>query len=302
MVWWYASPASALIRSRAGIRGGRRRCAAWCRRLAAARPDARILLAHPGSGADRSLRDEAVVRAGLGRDAAVLRDRFHHAAAPRPARDDAGRHRRDGGARTHGFKSIPSDPPNGAECRNRPGGDARRELCAPGTRRHDGASHVAGTGDSNRGRCCRVLPRQVRPRGCHRAARHQAAGQSIVADGLSAGLSELLHRGQPRGGTRGGDRPQELAHRAARGSAVVFRVPLLLGARPPARRRSPAPGGHPLLRSRHGRRRWQRADHPLGPRRRTYPRFSSRASDGRFARERGAGPRQNLSRAPSTRP
>ena len=43
----------------------------------------------------------------------------------------------------------------------------------------------------------------------HRAARHETAGQSIVAEELSPGLSELLHRRQPRGGTRRGDRSPE---------------------------------------------------------------------------------------------
>ena len=137
------------------------------------------------------------------------------------------------------------------ERRNRVDGDTGRGPGTPGARRHDGALRVAGTGRAHRGRCCRVLLRQVRPGGSRGAARRRATGQSIVADWLSAWLSELLHRGQPRRGTRRGNRPPQLARGAGSGRALLFRVPRVCRSPEPARRRAPPPGGHRRRRPRH---------------------------------------------------
>ena len=171
-------------------------------------------------------------------------DRLHVAAAPRSARGDARRHRRDGDAGAHGFTARTSRPPHAHERRHRHGGDAGSGPGSPGARRHDGPFRVAGAGRADRGGRRRVLPRQVRPGGDRRAARHQTAGQSIVAEEPSPRLSELLHRRQPRGRARRGDRPPDLGAAAGGRRAAVFRLPRVLRAPQPPRRRAPPPGGH----------------------------------------------------------
>ena len=204
-----ADPSSSFRRRCVRRDSDRSGSAAWVRGLAAASPDPRILRPDPGCDSDLSPRDAAVNHEGLGHDAAVLRHRLHLAAAPRSSRDDARRIGRDGHAKAHGFRPLTSAPPNARERRHRHGCDTGSGPRTPGARWHDGPLHLAGAGSANRGCCCRVLLRQERLGGDHRAALHETAGQSIVAEEHSPGLSELLHRGQPRRGTRRGDRPPD---------------------------------------------------------------------------------------------
>ena len=170
------------------------------------------------------------------------------------------------------------------------GCDTGRGRITPGARWHDGPLRVAVAGRADRGRCCRVLLRQERFGGDHRAALHETADQSIVAEEPSPGLSELLHRGQPRGGTRRGDRPPDVGSPAGGSRSAVFRLPRVLRPREPARRRAPPSGGHRIAGSGHVRRRQQWPGHALERCPRTHPGLSPRASAGPFTRRRRCQP------------
>ena len=106
------------------------------------------------------------------------------------------------------------------ERRDRHGRDSGRRFRTPLARWHAGPLHVAVAGGADRRRCCRVLLRQERFRGCDSAARHQTAPQSIVAETRSPGLPDLLHRSERRRRARRGGRSPDL------GGLAVAALPL----------------------------------------------------------------------------